>query len=93
MLLCVCPNPAVDVTYHLSSPLMPGEAQRVASVRERAGGKGVNVARVARALGVPVMLLAPVGGANGQFVRTDLASAGIPAKLVDVAGATRRTRS
>jgi tagatose 6-phosphate kinase len=91
MLLSVCLNPAVDITYGLAAALVAGESHRVTSVRERAGGKGLNVARVLHQLGARVAVLAPVGGANGQTVRTDLESTGIATTLVDLHGQTRRT--
>jgi tagatose 6-phosphate kinase len=91
VLLCVCLNPAVDVTYRLSAELVPGHSHRVSEVHQRAGGKGINVARVARRLGQPVHVLAPVGGATGEIVRADLAAAELPASLIDVGQPTRRT--
>jgi tagatose 6-phosphate kinase len=91
VLLCVCLNPAVDVTYRLGATLVPGRSHRVSEVHQRAGGKGINVARVARQLGQPVHVLAPVGGATGEIVRADLAAAELPATLIDVAQPTRRT--
>jgi tagatose 6-phosphate kinase len=91
MLLSVCLNPAVDITYRLATSLVAGDSHRVASVSERAGGKGVNVARVLHRLGARAEVLAPVGGANGRTVRTALAATGIAATLVDLRGETRRT--
>ncbi len=91
MLLCVCLNPAVDVTYRLDGGLAPGESHRVAEVGERAGGKGVNVARVLRQLGTDAVVLGFAGGPNGEVLRAGLRQAGLVADLVDVAGATRRT--
>jgi tagatose 6-phosphate kinase len=61
VLLSVCLNPAIDVTYRLDTAVVPGRSHRVASVRERAGGKGLNVARVARQLGLPVTVLVLIG--------------------------------
>ncbi len=51
VILTVTPNPAVDVTYHLDE-LRPGTVHRVDDVVSRAGGKGINVARVLQQLGV-----------------------------------------
>lgn len=50
MIVTVTPNPAYDVTYAVQA-LQPGSVHRVTDVRRRVGGKGVNVARVLRALG------------------------------------------
>lgn len=79
MLVVVCLNPAIDVTYRVDS-LVLGATHRVAEVCERAGGKGVNAAQVLRQLGEPVVL-------------TGLAGAGWPDAhgFVPVAGPVRRT--
>jgi tagatose 6-phosphate kinase len=45
MIVTVTPNLALDVTYELPE-LRPGHDHRVRAVHSRAGGKGVNVARV-----------------------------------------------
>ena len=45
MILTVTPNPALDITYHVARALRLGEVNRVDAVSERAGGKGLNVAR------------------------------------------------
>ncbi|GAA1399530.1 MULTISPECIES: 1-phosphofructokinase family hexose kinase [Oerskovia] len=87
--LCLTPNPAWDVTYGVDR-LDPGEALRVRSVAARAGGKGVNVARVVRALGGDSVAVAPVGGLLGPAFAADLEAAGQPASLVPVAGALRQ---
>jgi 1-phosphofructokinase family hexose kinase len=52
--------------------LAPGfrqaESVRVADAREAAGGKGVNVARVARTLGLPARICGPLAGTNGRRI-------------------------
>ena len=53
MIVTVTCNPAVDLTYRVPR-LTPGAVHRVARVEERAGGKGVNVARVLAQLGESV---------------------------------------
>ena len=54
MFVTLTPNPALDRVLRLSAPLTPRELHRVGTVREQAGGKGVNVSRVLRALGAEV---------------------------------------
>ncbi|OXM52990.1 1-phosphofructokinase family hexose kinase [Amycolatopsis alba] len=90
MIVTVTPNTALDVTYTVDG-LRPGEVHRVRDVRHRAGGKGVNVARVLRALGADVRAILTAGGATGSVVEDDLAAAGIPAEVVPIGGETRRT--
>lgn len=88
--VAVTPNPAWDVTYRVDS-LVPGESLRVRTVTGRAGGKGVNVARVARALGHPSLAVSTAGGPLGAAFRDDLAAGGQDALLVPVAGPTRQS--
>lgn len=90
MIVTITPNLALDVTYELQR-LRPGQAHRVRTVHARAGGKGVNVARVLRSLGHEVLVLGLAGGPTGDAVRADLEASGLPHDLVPCAGETRRT--
>jgi 1-phosphofructokinase family hexose kinase len=89
-IVTVTANPAVDMTYHVDG-IHPGETHRVSAPLERAGGKGLNVARVAHQLGHPVLAVAPVGGATGTVFRNELEASGVPHSLVPVAASTRRS--
>jgi tagatose 6-phosphate kinase len=53
MILCVCLNPAMDVTYAVAE-LACGETHRAEVIGRRAGGKALNVARVLHQLGEPL---------------------------------------
>lgn len=90
MILTVTPNPALDLTWHVDR-LIPGATHRVAAAATRAGGKGVNVARVLHGQHVEVLALATSGGATGAEFTSELDSSGIPHHLVPVVGATRRS--
>jgi tagatose 6-phosphate kinase len=90
VILAVTLNAALDVTYDVDA-LVPHETHRVRGVRTRAGGKGVNVARVLRALGHEVVVSGLAGGATGAAIRADLAAAGLPDALVPIGGESRRT--
>lgn len=90
MILCVCPSPAVDVTYRVAA-LAPGATNRVGEVTERPGGKGVNVARVLRRLGGDVALVLPLGGGPGAELAADLTALGVPFDAVAASFPTRRT--
>lgn len=90
MILCVCPSPAVDVTYHVDH-LHPSGTTRVRELTERPGGKAVNVARVLHRLGEPTRLVAPAGGETGDQLRHGLEAARLEAVLVPCGAATRRT--
>lgn len=89
-IVTVTPNPALDLTYTVDR-IMLGRSHRVAEALARAGGKGLNVARVAHAQGHSVLALAPVGGATGTLFRAELEASGVPASLVDSPRETRRS--
>ncbi|ASQ99749.1 1-phosphofructokinase family hexose kinase [Streptomyces sp. 11-1-2] len=90
MILAVTLNAAVDVTYHLDQVHRHG-SNRVHEVAQRAGGKGINVARVLTALGHDTVITGLAGGATGEAVRTDLAASGLRDELMAIEGQTRRT--
>jgi len=90
VILTVTPNTALDVTYTVDG-LRPGGVHRVRDVRHRAGGKGVNVARVLHTLGADVRAILTAGGATGTAVVSDLAAAHVPVAAVPIGGETRRT--
>lgn len=91
MILTVTLNAALDVTYDVAR-LVPRGSHRVERTHERAGGKGVNVARVLSALGRPATVTGLVGGPTGQLLRGELSkSTGLVDEFVDIAGESRRT--
>jgi len=87
-LLIVNPNPVFDRTITLDA-LVPGAVMRTLEVELTAGGKGINVARVLRALGRPAPLLIPVGIADRDRYRRLLDAEGAEAWLIDVPGSVR----
>ena len=90
MILTLTLNAALDVSYEVDA-LVPGTSHRVRAVRQRAGGKGINVARILHAAGHPVRVGGLAGGATGEILRAELAAVGIPETLVTVAADSRRT--
>ncbi|MDR0346703.1 MAG: hexose kinase [Nocardiopsaceae bacterium] len=90
MILVVALNPALDVTHHVAGVDWAG-TNRPAMVRTRPGGKGLNVARTLRALGVAVAVTGLAGGAAGEEVAAGLAAAGVAAAFTPIGGQTRRT--
>jgi len=89
-LLTVTPNPAIDVTYTVPRQVV-GETLRVTDVQRRAGGKGLNVARVIRALGRDAATVQPLGGDTGRWIADELRAAGLPVIPCAVAGVSRTT--
>ncbi|MGF6824646.1 1-phosphofructokinase family hexose kinase [Microbacterium sp. ZKA21] len=90
MILTVTPNPAVDLTWEVDR-IEIGGSHRANAGAVRAGGKGLNVARVAHAAGFGVRALTTVGGATGGELRADLEASGVPHWLIPVAAPTRRS--
>ena len=90
MIVTVTPNPALDLTWHVDR-IVPGGTHRADTGVARAGGKGLNVARVAHAQGAVVQALATSGGNTGAEFAAELGSSGVPHELVPVRGATRRS--
>jgi 1-phosphofructokinase family hexose kinase len=89
-IITVTPNPAVDVTYTVKGVSIGG-SHRVEAPLVRAGGKGVNVARVAHQLNVPVLAIATAGGASGAAFAAELQASALPHRLVSTAVDTRRS--
>ncbi|QNE35842.1 1-phosphofructokinase family hexose kinase [Leifsonia shinshuensis] len=90
MILTVTPNPALDLTWHIDR-LRPHTTHRADAALARAGGKGLNVARVAAQQGLDVVAVTTAGGPVGAEFAAELVASGLPHLLVPVAGATRRT--
>ena len=90
MIVAVTPNPAIDSTWRVPG-LAPGASYRVEAGRHRAGGKGINVARVLTSKRYPVTILATAGGTTGELLRNDLEHSGIAHTLLPVAAETRRS--
>lgn len=83
-------NPALDITYDVPA-LLVGRSIRVGAVRSRAGGKGVNVAGVVRALGGEGVVIAPGALTAPDPFRDGLDRLGLPYRLVPAFAAVRHT--
>lgn len=77
MILTVTLNAAIDKT-HLLPGFRTACVNRPQEVVALAGGKGINVARVLRTLGEPVMATGVVAGHTGRRIEACLAAEGIP---------------
>ncbi len=76
MIVTVTLNTAMDRTL-LVPNFQLGQRHRASLGFASAGGKGLNVARALRNLGVPVVATGFVGGRNGTQIVDDLTNAGI----------------
>jgi 1-phosphofructokinase family hexose kinase len=88
VILTVTPNPALDLTYRVAA-LDVGESHRVAAPSTRAGGKGINVARVVAQTNGHAFALTTAGGPAGFRFAEDLMASGVPHELVPVSEQTR----
>lgn len=87
MIVTLTANPSLDRTVGLAEALRPGEVQTAATVREDAGGKGINVTRVLLGSGGDSRAVLPLDpdDAFGVVLR----AAGVPFVPVTVQGAAR----
>jgi tagatose 6-phosphate kinase len=90
VILTVTLNFGLDVTYHVEA-IRHGETVRVPEVARRAGGKGVNCARVLHALGRDTVVTGFAGGFNGMAARAELEEARIPDATVPIDAESRLT--
>jgi len=77
MITTVTLNPAIDKVYQMTAPIEGGTVMRVGSVVNSAGGKGINVARVAMRCGEDTIALGFLGGYNGLFLEDMLTKDGV----------------
>lgn len=71
MLLTVTMNPSVDISYRLDEFILD-DVNRTNEVSKTAGGKGLNVARVASQTGLQVGATGLMGGYLGDFIKDNL---------------------
>jgi 1-phosphofructokinase len=89
MMFTVTLNPSLDRT--LSVPeLRPGAVHRAQLLREDLGGKGVNVSRALRALGISSRIIGFTGGRTGRALQSGLIADGFDVHFIDVGDETRQ---
>ena len=81
-------TPSVDLTYVVDH-LELGRIHRPTEVVRRAGGKPLNLARAAAALGADVSVVAVLGGSTGDWLADQLAAASITVRRVTTPVLTR----
>ncbi|WJM17283.1 1-phosphofructokinase family hexose kinase [Microbacterium arborescens] len=87
MIVTLTVHPSLDRTISIDAALRVGEVQTASAVREDAGGKGINVARVLRASGAESLAVLPLDPAD-PFAAA-LAAADVDVRTVPVRGRTR----
>ena len=88
MILTITANPTVDRVYFVDNFQM-GEVHRPQRMVCSAGGKGLNVARVAHIMGEDTVAMGFVGGFNGEYIKSELQKLGIKTDFTQVDGETR----
>ena len=92
MILCVAASPSIDKLFEVDA-VEVGRIHRPSSLVQVPGGKGLNVARAARALGADVVATGILAGYAGRWVEESLAAEGVRARFAWVAGETRSSLS
>ncbi len=87
MIVTVTPNPSIDRTVALGTPLTRGAVHRVTSAISEPGGKGVNVARALILAGLDTVAILPAAADDPMVIA--LRTAGVTFECVPVSGAVR----
>jgi 1-phosphofructokinase/tagatose 6-phosphate kinase len=88
MIVTVTLNAAIDRTLSVPN-FQLGQRHRASQGTTTAGGKGINIARAARRLGVPVVATGLAGGRNGTLLVEELTNEGILNDFVRIRGESR----
>lgn len=88
MIYTVTLNPAIDKTVQIPS-FTAGAVNRISSLREDAGGKGINVSKCLKALGTVSTAAMILAGEAGRHLAELVKAEGLSALSVDAAGQTR----
>jgi 1-phosphofructokinase len=87
VIITVTPNPSIDRTVTLGTPLTRGAVHRVTSATVEPGGKGVNVARALTLAGLDALAVLPA--ADADPIVAALQSSGVMFRCVPVTGVVR----
>jgi 1-phosphofructokinase family hexose kinase len=92
MIVCLAANPSIDKLFEVDR-LVKGDIHRPDGFVEVAGGKGLNAARAARALGADVRAVALLRGHRGKWLAEMLSAEGVPTASVWTHGENRASLS
>ncbi|GAE44272.1 1-phosphofructokinase [Mesobacillus boroniphilus JCM 21738] len=81
-------NPSVDYIIE-ADEIQLGSLNRSSKETKLPGGKGINVSRVLRSLGVESKATGFIGGFTGKYVEEFLNQEGVQTRFVNVEGDTR----
>ena len=88
MIYTVTLNPAIDKTAYIPG-FCTGGVNRVQSLREDAGGKGINVSKCLKALGADSVAAVILAGEAGKYFENQLKQEGLEILSVQTVGQTR----
>lgn len=88
MIYTVTLNPAIDKTVVVNDFALD-TVNRVSSIREDAGGKGINVSKMVKMLEGNTVAISLLGGNTGDFIDDRLQELGIETKNFKASGNTR----
>jgi tagatose 6-phosphate kinase len=88
MIITVTLNASVDKLF-LVEQFLPNTVMRVKACYNSAGGKGLNMSRVAALAGEKVLATGFVGGYAGEYIRSMLERDGINSEFITIQGETR----
>lgn len=88
MIYTVTLNPSVDLLVRMED-LQLGEQNRMKKDKRIPGGKGINVSRVLRQLGIPTVATGFIGGFTGKFITDWLKKEDIQIGFTDIMDETR----
>ena len=77
MIVCLAANPSIDKLFEIDR-LVKGDIHRPLGLVQAAGGKGLNAARAAHALGADVIAVALLRGHAGKWLEEQLSAEGVP---------------
>lgn len=89
MITTVTLNASIDKAYYMNGSIENGKVMRVDSVKNTAGGKGLNVARVVKLCDEDVLATGLVGGYNGKYLENLLDEDNIRHNFRYIKGETR----
>ncbi|MCH1625927.1 1-phosphofructokinase [Fredinandcohnia quinoae] len=81
-------NPSIDYFIEMDD-FKIGELNRIKDDSKRPGGKGINVSRVLKNVGIDSVATGFLGGFTGQFITDSLEQQNIPTNFVQIEGETR----
>ena len=89
MITTVTLNASIDKAYVMQEAIENGTVMRIKEVRNTAGGKGLNVAKIAVICGAEVLATGFAGGFNGRYLESLAAESHVTTHFCHVEGETR----